>query len=100
MILTCAHNVSQYSSLNEGIEKAKEIVIVFGKQQNKSVKQEFTDKIKTSLQLYINPENVLAHSKFKGDPASGYDIALIGIEPDHYGRLEEFISYNKQQMEK
>ena len=55
LILTCAHNVSQYSSLNEGIEKAKEIVIVFGKQQNKSVKQEFTDKIKTSLQLYINP---------------------------------------------
>jgi hypothetical protein len=46
---------------------------------------------------------VLAHSKFKGsesDFANGYDIALIGIESDHYGRLEKFISYNKQQMEK
>jgi len=32
--------------------------------------------------------------------ASGYDIALIGIEKDHYKRLEDFIQFNKQQMEK
>ncbi len=45
---------------------------------------------------------MLVHSKFKGgesDFASGNDLVLIGIESDHYGRLAEFISYNKQQME-
>jgi hypothetical protein len=52
------------------------------------------------LQLYINPDNVLIHSRYEGDEASGYDIALIGIEEDHFKRLEDFISYNKQLMEK
>ena len=55
VILTCAHNLFKYSSLKKGIEKANQIYIVFGKQQNKSLIQEFTDKIKKSLQLYINP---------------------------------------------
>ena len=46
---------------------------------------------------------MLAHNNFKGgesDIASGYDLAFVGIESDQYGRLEEFISYNNQQMEK
>ncbi len=36
----------------------------------------------------------------ESEVSSGYDIALIGIEHDHYGRLEDFVKYNKQQMEK
>jgi len=66
LILTCGHNVSRYSLLKKGIEKANSIYIVFGKQQNKSAEQEFADKYKTSFDLYVDPENVYISSKFNG----------------------------------
>ena len=55
------------------------------------------------MKLYIDPDNVYIHTKYKGlesEVSSGYDIALIGLEPDHYGRLDDFIQFNKQEMEK
>ena len=43
---------------------ADEILIAFGKQQNKSLDQEFKEETITSLCLYINPKDVYAHSKY------------------------------------
>jgi hypothetical protein len=49
---------------------------------------------KYSLMLLINPENIYVHSKYKGDHAGRYDIALIGFDKDDYGKIENYIYKN------
>jgi len=44
--------------------------------------------------MYINPANIFVHSKYKGNQASGYDIALIGIEKHDYKNIESYIQKN------
>ena len=46
--------------------------------------------------MYINPKNIFVHSKYTGDEASGYDIALIGIEKHDYGKIEHYIYQNQE----
>jgi len=48
--------------------------------------------------LYINPKNIFVHSKYAGDQASGYDIALIGIEKHDFGKIEQYIYKNQLRL--
>jgi hypothetical protein len=48
--------------------------------------------------LLINPANVYVHSKYRGEHASGYDIALIGFEKDDYGKIENYIYINQERL--
>ena len=47
-----------------------------------------------ALILLINPKNAFVHSKYRGEHASGFDIALIGLEKDDYGKIENYIYKN------
>ncbi len=48
--------------------------------------------------FYINPKNILVHSKYNGDHSGGYDIALIGFDSKHdYYKIEQYI-YKNQEM--
>ena len=48
--------------------------------------------------MKINNENILVHSKYRGDEASGYDIALIGFEKEDYGKIEYYIYKNQERL--
>jgi hypothetical protein len=48
--------------------------------------------------LNINPKNIFVHSKYTGDQASGYDIALIVIEKNDYGKIEQYIYNNQERL--
>ena len=48
--------------------------------------------------LHINPANIYVHSKYRGEHASGYDIALIGFDKDDYGKIENYIYKNQERL--
>ena len=48
--------------------------------------------------MKINTKNIFVHSKYAGDQASGYDIALIGIEKNDYGKIEHYIYKNQERL--
>jgi hypothetical protein len=68
---------------------AYETIIVFGKQQDKDFKKYPLANRELTLLFYINPKNILVHSKYNGDHSGGYDIALIGFDSKHdYYKIE------------
>ena len=48
--------------------------------------------------LTINPKNVYVHSKYRGEHASGFDIALISFEKDDYAKIENYIYKNQERL--
>jgi len=50
------------------------------------------------LILSIDPANFFVHSKYRGDHASGYDIALIGLDKKDYGKIENYIYQNQMKL--
>ena len=51
-----------------------------------------------ALILLINPKNVFVHSKYRGEHASGFDIALISFEKDDYSKIENYIYKNQERL--
>ena len=48
--------------------------------------------------LHINPANIYIHKEYRGQHASGYDIALIGFDKDDYGKIENYIYKNQERL--
>ena len=73
-------------------------MIIFGKLQDKNFKKDPSAHTEYSLMLLINPKNVFVHSKYRGEHATGNDIALIGFEKDDYGKIENYIYKNQKRL--
>ena len=48
--------------------------------------------------MSIDPKNIFMHSKYEDDQASGFDIALIGIQKHDYGKIEHYIYKNQERL--
>ena len=48
--------------------------------------------------LLINPANIYVNKEYRGEHASGNDIALIGFDKNDYAKIEEYIYKNQMRV--